>query len=168
MKDSGVVGKIKDLIEPILEDMGFSIFEITFRGERTGRVLRVVIDREDRDISVKDCEMVSTAIDPVIDPVMQMIDGKYYFEVSSPGINRSLRNFQDFIRFSGRFTRIKLHNAINGVKTFRGYIVNCNPKDQTFELEVRDEKEKHEKLSLRYSDVSKAHLEIDIKEVKKI
>ena len=44
-----VEDKVKDLITPMVESMGYRLFDVEFKPER-GWVLRVIIDKEGGDI----------------------------------------------------------------------------------------------------------------------
>ena len=54
--------------------------------------------------------------------VEDMIPVKYYLEVSSPGLDRPLKDESDFERFTGRLVKIKTTRAISGRKKISGTI----------------------------------------------
>ena len=84
---SGVAGKVYELLVPVVRDAGCDIWDIDFVKEGTRRILRITIDAEG-GVGIDDCERVHHAVDPVLDDA-DPIDGAYYLEVSSPGIEMS-------------------------------------------------------------------------------
>ena len=81
--------KVEELIEPIVNNLGFEIEYVEFVKEGSNNVLRVVIDRTGEKMWVDDCEKVSRAIEDVVD---KNINQEYVLEVSSPGLERQLKN----------------------------------------------------------------------------
>ncbi|AFZ82641.1 ribosome maturation factor RimP [Candidatus Kinetoplastidibacterium crithidiae] len=132
-------------------------------------VLRVTIDKVS-GISIDDCEEVSRHLTHVF-----AVENINYsnLEVSSPGIDRPLRKFSDFLRFIGERVEIKFHNALNGRKIFRGvlllksdlpsdYNVNeVNSCDITFGINVDslDNKKNIQTIDFVLNDVDRAKLD---------
>jgi ribosome maturation factor RimP len=96
------------------------LFDVQFRREGHGWVLRVFIDSES-GISLDDCSNVSRELGHYLD-VEDFIESAYHLEISSPGLERPLRSIDDFTRFSGKSAKVKLHEAIDGQKTLEGTI----------------------------------------------
>lgn len=71
-------------------------------GTGKNRILRVSIDRQDGAITVKDCEKVSTALNLLLDAKDIVSGGPYYLEVSSPGIERNLKELWQFQHVIGK------------------------------------------------------------------
>ena len=86
---------------------GLEIFDVQFRREAGGMVLRVQIDRPgpaataEESVSVEDCARVSRDLSAVLD-VEDVVPTAYTLEVSSPGLDRPLRSADDYRRFAGR------------------------------------------------------------------
>lgn len=111
---------------------GLEVFDLQFRREASGWVLRVTIDRpgaavtarpgEPGDsVGVDDCRHVSNDLGAMLD-VEDAIDGAYTLEVSSPGLDRPLRGPADYERFRGRLAQFVAAEAIGGQTHFRGRI----------------------------------------------
>jgi ribosome maturation factor RimP len=113
-----VVTAIEQYAEPLLRDMGLDLVEVQFRREASGWVLRLFIDRE-QGVSLDDCAAVSRAISTWLD-VEDLIEHAYHLEVSSPGLERPLKKIEDFQRFAGKKTRIKLKEPREGQRIFIG------------------------------------------------
>jgi ribosome maturation factor RimP len=104
---------------------GLEIFDVQFRREAGGMVLRVQIDRlgptatADDSVSVEDCARVSRDLSAVLD-VEDVVPTAYTLEVSSPGLDRPLRRADDYRRFTGRLAKVVMREAVDGQTFFRG------------------------------------------------
>jgi ribosome maturation factor RimP len=83
--------KIENLIRPLIEQSGCTLYDIEFQG----RVLRVSIEKPG-GVSIEDCAETSRTINPVLDVEDVVPGGHYELEVSSPGLNRSLKKPEHF------------------------------------------------------------------------
>ena len=59
-------------------------------------MLRVVIDKVGEAMWVEDCEKVSRAIEDIVD---KNINQEYVLEVSSPGLERQLKNIKLYKKY---------------------------------------------------------------------
>jgi ribosome maturation factor RimP len=117
---------LHETIEQTVTGLGYELVEI----ERTsGGLLRVTIDMPyvqgaEQFINAEDCEKVTRQLQFVLE-----VEGAEYarLEVSSPGIDRPLRNEQDFERFAGELIDITLKAPI-GVAASAGSSVSASRK----------------------------------------
>ncbi len=116
--ESGPAKRVADIIEPVLETLGYRIVRVRLLGA-ANRTLQIMAERPDGTMSVDDCERVSRAISPLLD-VEDPIEGSYRLEVSSPGIDRPLVRTEDFERWAGHEAKIELRAPLDGRKRFRG------------------------------------------------
>ena len=111
-------------IEDIVTGLGYECVHVSLRTD-FGRVkLQVLIDTLG-GINAGDCETVSGHVSDFLDSseeIPELEKGRYYLEVSSPGIERPLYKFDDYKRFQGREARLRLSAPIEGRKTFTGKI----------------------------------------------
>ena len=91
--------RVGDCIRPTVEALGYRIWDVTFGKIGADYHLEVTID-SDRGISIEDCEKVHRAIDPILDE-KDPIEGFYYLEVSSPGLDRVFFSLEQMRRFVG-------------------------------------------------------------------
>jgi ribosome maturation factor RimP len=85
-----------------LDPLGLELFELHSRGTKSRPVLDVRIERKDgAKITVEDCARASRAIEAKLDEGT-LVSTRYVLEVSSPGIERPLRNARDWSKFIGR------------------------------------------------------------------
>jgi len=101
---------------------------VQFRRESNGWTLRIFLDVPDTDdapaapdasVSIEDCERVSRDVSAVLD-VEETIAHHYILEVSSPGLDRPLREARDYRRFAGRLAKIVVSEAVDNQKHFAG------------------------------------------------
>jgi len=123
--------KVRVIAERAAGTHGLEIFDVQFRREAVGWVLRVTIDRAgaaDTDarpgapadsVGVDDCRRVSNDLSALLD-VEDVIDRAYTLEVTSPGLDRPLRGAADFQRFRGRLAEVVSSEPVDGQKHFRG------------------------------------------------
>jgi ribosome maturation factor RimP len=83
--------------------------------------VQIMAERPDGLMNVKDCEIVSAALSPVLD-AEDPVKSAYRLEISSPGIDRPLVRVSDFRRALAQEARIELNTGIGGRKRFRGRI----------------------------------------------
>ena len=111
-------------IEEIVTSMGYECVQVSLKSDFGKLRLQVLIDTLG-GINVDDCEIVSERLSTELDnsPGLPELDkGRYYLEVSSPGIERPLCKLEDYVRFTGREARLRLSSPVEGRKTFTGVI----------------------------------------------
>jgi ribosome maturation factor RimP len=111
---------------------GLDLFDVQFRRESTGWVLRIVLDRPfdpdappptDEPVSIDDCRRVSEDLSALLDVDDELTGGlaqAYTLEVSSPGLDRPLRGEADYRRFTGRLAKIVTRDPIDRQSHFAG------------------------------------------------
>jgi ribosome maturation factor RimP len=97
--------KIHSILQPITEDLNLYIVEIVLRGERTSKVIEVYVD-SDSGITLEECSVVSRRLSEKLDE-MDLITGRYRLEVSSPGLDRSLKLLRQYHKNIGHNCKIK-------------------------------------------------------------
>ena len=114
-----VVEKVREIAGRVAADRGLEIFDIQFRREAPGMVLRIQIDRPgpaasaEDSVSVDDCAHVSRDLSAILD-VEDVVPTAYTLEVSSPGLDRPLRRPDDYRRFAGRLAKIVMRERVDG------------------------------------------------------
>lgn len=119
----------------IAESYGLELFDLQFRRESIGWVLRVVIDRRwdpatavvppavEEPVGIDDCRHVSEDLGTRLDVEPELLgagDRAYTLEVSSPGLDRPLRGEPDYRRFTGRLAKIVTQAPVDGQSHFAG------------------------------------------------
>ena len=129
-----VIEKVQEFVENLLLSMDLELVELQYKPEGEGWVLRLFLDGPD-GIGLDQCTKVSRELSFFLD-VEDLIPHAFNLEVSSPGLERPLRNMADFKRFAGKKARIKLRYPIEGQKVFIGLIGVSD--EHGFELHFED------------------------------
>ena len=114
--------KIKEVLEPVINDLGFKVYDIIYEKEAQDYYLRVFIDK-DEVISSDDCALVSQTIDPILDE-KDFIKGSYLLEVSSPGLERRLRNDDQLERAINSKIEVHTYKKVNEDKVLVGNLIS--------------------------------------------
>lgn len=131
---------VREAILPTVTELGYRIWDITYSKIGADYHLEITID-SDEGISINDCERVHRAIDPILDEC-DPIEGFYYLEVSSPGVERELRTEEHILSSIGEKVEVKLFAAKDGVKGATGILesfengaltVKCEDISYTFD-----------------------------------
>ena len=120
MADKNIESKVSSLIEPIIENIGYSLYDLLYVKEGKDFYLRVVIDKPE-GIDINDCEKVNDAINDILDEA-DYIKDQYFLEVSSPGVERLLRKDKHFEEQIGNEIYLKLFKSVNGLKEIQGIL----------------------------------------------
>ena len=110
-----------NLIEPIVEGLGYECVGIEYNPHPKHGLLRIYIDAEN-GILVEDCTKVSHQISGVMD-VEDPITSNYHLEVSSPGADRPFFKVSQFEQYVGSTVLVHLFKAIDGRRKISGLIV---------------------------------------------
>src|SRR5919204_3474002 len=121
----GVVEQVRTMASRVAAGYGLDVFDVQFRREGSGMVLRVQLDRPgpaattEESVSVEDCAHVSRDLSAILD-VEDVVPASYTLEVSSPGLDRPLRAAADYMRFAGRRAKLVMREAVDGQLFFKG------------------------------------------------
>ncbi len=120
IEETGVAARVAHLAQPVLAGLGYRLVRVKLSAQ-AGTTVQIMAERPDGLMNVKDCEIVSAALSPVLD-VEDPVKTAYRLEISSPGIDRPLVRVSDFRRALAQEARIELNNGVGGRKRFRGLI----------------------------------------------
>lgn len=153
-----IINKIKEMIIPHEEELNIELFDVNCVKLKSGWLIKVFIDNE-RGVTVNKCQEVSKFIGNRLDNI---IEGKYRLEISSPGIERLLRNDKDYHKYKNYLSEIKTIDQQGLKKTYIGYI-NDLEKD-TLYLKI---KETQEIVKIPFGEIAKGRLRFEFKDNKK-
>jgi ribosome maturation factor RimP len=127
------LGRLRAIAARVAAGHGLELFDLQFRRESIGWVLRVIIDRPDdphrpagsteEPVGIDDCRRVSVDLSALLDVEDDAVgagDRAYTLEVSSPGLDRPLRGEADYRRFAGRLAKLVTDGPIDGQSHFEG------------------------------------------------
>ncbi len=115
-----------------LEKQGIELYDIEYRKEANGLVLRIYIDSA-AGVDSDTCVAATRAVKDYLDDEVQL--DYDYLEVSSPGIDRILKQDKEFIRYRGSRVLVKTRQAVEGQKKFVGFLAESDPKILKLEID---------------------------------
>ncbi|OOM13705.1 ribosome maturation factor RimP [Clostridium saccharobutylicum] len=121
MKKDVLIQKIEELVRPITSELSYELYYVEYIKENGDFYLRIYIDKEEGRISLNDCEAVSRRVSDILDKE-DPIEGAYYLEVSSPGLNRGLYTEEHFKKFIGKEVLIRFTSSFSGMKSIKGIL----------------------------------------------
>ncbi|MFM7410560.1 MAG: ribosome maturation factor RimP [Actinomycetota bacterium] len=129
---SAVANKVAGLVAPMAEALGLSIYDIDY----SGGTLRVVLDTppgQPAGVSLDDLSLVTRQLGRELDH-SDPVPGRYTLEVTSPGLERTMRRPEHYAREIGKTVNIRLRAPVNGSRRLQGQLVAATPSVVT----VRD------------------------------
>lgn len=139
---------IRTLAEPVLASAGLELWDV----EVAGDVVRIMVDRPD-GVDLDALSRASTVISPLLDEHPEIApEGRYQLEVSSPGVERTLRTPAQYRRYVGHELQVKTRVAVEGSRRHHGRLLSAG--DDAIELELRDTPGR--RLGFRYDEIERA------------
>ena len=137
---------------PVAKEQGCFVYDVEYVKEGNSWFLRVYVDREG-GITIDECEAISRELSSILDK-NDPISNNYFLEVSSPGIERKLRQEEHFRMYKGETVDIGLYKAYNGSKNLCGELLGLDGDEVSIDLEG-------EKISIKLNETTyvKLHFE---------
>ncbi len=124
-----VAATVTELVSDTVKANGCELWDVEYVKEGADWHLRITIDREG-GVGIDDCERVHRAIDPILDEA-DPIEGFYYLEVSSPGIERELKTDRHLSVSIGTLCEARLFAPLNGTKSVTGRLTAYDSESVT-------------------------------------
>lgn len=143
------VQKLNELIQPLVEDLGYEFVGLEYNNNPKNSVLRIYIDVE-QGVDVEDCARVSRETAALLD-VKDPIKSQYNLEVSSPGLDRPLFTPAHFEEFSGQQAQINLYGPQEGRRKYQGPIIGVSDAGVIIDQDGSQ-------VTLEFNNIAKARL----------
>ena len=131
-----ILDEFEKKIEPHLKNLNLELADLEYVRDGGYNYLRVYVEKLDGITTLDDCIDFSREIDGIAD---DLIEEKFFLEVSTPGVERRLRKPKDFVRFSGERINVQAKSNIEGAKKFIGKLEKFE-NDTVFLLDDKLEK----------------------------
>ncbi|HEX5613628.1 MAG TPA: ribosome maturation factor RimP [Acidimicrobiia bacterium] len=130
--DDRQLAPVRQVLEPVLAELGLELFDLELSGAGKARTLRVAVDRD----GGVDLDTITAATQAVAAPLdaCEQLSGPYLLEVSSPGIERPLRRPEHFARAIGATVSIR-HRADGVAQRVRGTLTGADADACTVEVD---------------------------------
>ena len=148
--------KLNELLQPLVEDLGFEFIGLEYNPNPKHSVLRIYIDHEN-GVGIHDCETVSRETAALLD-VKDPIRSHYNLEVSSPGLDRPLFTPAHYSEFTGYEVQINLYAPQDGRRKFAGPILSAGESSVNIEQDGSE-------VTLEYDNIAKAKLIPDYEKI---
>ena len=131
--------RVEELIKDKIENIGYDLYDVEYAKEGPNYYLRIFIDSE-KGIDLDDCEKVSNEINEKLDEA-DYIKEQYYLEVSSPGVERTLRKERHLEQNIGKQVEAKLFKKDeNGSKSYIGELKKFDEETITIDEVIIERK----------------------------
>ncbi len=150
------VQKLNELLQPLVEDLGFEFIGLEYNPNPKHSVLRIYIDHEN-GVGIQDCETVSRETAALLD-VKDPIRSHYNLEVSSPGLDRPLFTPAHYSEFTGYEVQINMYAPQDGRRKFSGPILSAGESSVNIEQDGSE-------VTLEYDNIAKAKLIPDYEKI---
>ena len=136
MVGNNIESRVTELLEDIIINLGYELYDVIYVKEGKDYYLRIIIDKPE-GIDINDCENVNNAINDILDEA-DYIKEQYFLEVSSPGIERVLRKDKHFKSQIGNEVDIKLFKPIDKQKELIGILTEYNDKEIVLNVDEKN------------------------------
>ncbi|MGH9641466.1 MAG: ribosome maturation factor RimP [Terriglobales bacterium] len=146
---------IRGIVQRVTASQGLELWDLEFHGGGKGRLLRIFIDKPE-GVTHEDCANVSREVGTILD-VEDPIPGTYTLEVSSPGLDRRLRDVGDYRRFTGSKVKLLTRELVENQKHFEGRLKEVG--ESSLMLEIGGSKKQEPRtVEIPLAQVEKANL----------
>jgi ribosome maturation factor RimP len=128
-----LIEKIKEVIDPYLDENGIELIDMTYRREQGGMTLRLLVDTPG-GIRVDECESVNNYLGELLDDG-DLIGERYVIEVCSPGLDRPITTDRDFERSIGKELDVTTFGPINGCRAHEGCLIGIDVENIVLETD---------------------------------
>lgn len=144
-----IIQRLTASLTPTIQALGFELWGLSFRQNGKTGLLQIFIDGP-QGVNIDDCARVSRQCSSVLD-VESFIQSAYTLEVSSPGMDRQFFKAEQYSRYVGQEIRIKLHQAREARKQWRGPLLEATMDKLTIKVDGQA-------MVFELSDIDKANL----------
>ena len=141
-----VVDRVRALVEPVCADLGLDLVDV----EHSGGVVRITVDR-DGGVDMEAIGLVTRETSRLLDH-HDPVPGRYTLEVSSPGLERTLRTPAHFAKAIGGVVRVKTKPHVEGERRVDGVLVIADDAG----IEVAEGDAAGPRRRVRYDDIERA------------
>lgn len=146
--------QIKQLIEPAINKLGYSLESVSLKREKGDLFLQIVVDRFD-PISLDDIVAISNEISPILDE-NDPIKDNYFLDVTSLGAEKPIK-LEHIDKYINKYVNLHVINPIKGENYLEGNIDSVN--DDTLILSYKI-KTRLVRVEIPRKDIDKARLAI--------
>ncbi|MFC1807669.1 ribosome maturation factor RimP [Candidatus Omnitrophota bacterium] len=148
-----VISEVKAEIKPTLDELSVQLLEFKIFRSNHKLILRLLADKREGRITIDECARINKRVGYIVDD-KELITEKYIVEVSSPGLDRLLKEKNDFEWASGKDVEVWVASPVEDKSFIEGKVKEAS--DLTFIIVEKNNSE----ISIPYSSVTKARLKV--------
>ncbi|MGT2959070.1 ribosome maturation factor RimP [Streptococcus bovimastitidis] len=153
-----IIDTVTQTVSPVIQ-APYELVDVEYEKMGSDYVLSILVDKEG-GISVEDTTELTEIISPLLDQISpDPFPEQYMLEVSSPGLERSLKTKEALEKAVGSHVNVSLYKAIDKVKVFQGDLVSFD--GETLTIDYLD-KTRHKLVEIPYQTVAKARLAVKL------
>jgi ribosome maturation factor RimP len=145
-----VVQRVTKMVAPLVADMKLDLYDVEYRGG----VLRITIDTPPGSpggVTLDEIALLTRMIGRDFDHDDPM-PGHYTLEVTSPGLERTLRLPTHFQREIGKIVNVRLRDVASGDRRVQGTLISATETDAVVRLDDAELTER----TIAYSQIDRA------------
>lgn len=143
--------KVESLLKTKVKELGYELYDVEYVKEGKNYFLRIYIDNKD-GIDLNDCEKVNDAIMEPLDEA-DYIKEQYFLEVSSPGVERTLRKDKHLKDNIGNEVYIKLFQKDKyGKKEYYGVLKSFTESEVI--IDVGEDEQEESQMILERKNIA--------------
>ncbi len=150
-----VTEQLKNIIKDEIERLGYEFVDLNYGKRGRKWFLQVFCDKKG-GLTLDHCVEISRELGYELDRHEGLLKHSYNLEVSSPGLNRPLKNEADFKRHSGDIVKVRLYAPVKERREFKGEV------SEVKEGEVIFKDSGGEKITVDIDNIANAKLEVEI------
>lgn len=127
---------IFDLAQPIAEEHDLELVDTEYQKEGQDWIVRIFVDKPE-GVTLDDCQEISQEVSARLD-IESPIEKSYILEVSSPGLDRPLKEKGDFEKHIGHLIDVSTYAPVRGEKSFTGELLEISNNKIKLKLENDD------------------------------
>jgi len=148
--------QILRIVEGQLPDRSYYVVDVKLTGKRGNEKVVVLVDG-DHGISIDICANITRSLSDELDE-LNMFEGSYTLEVSSPGVDYPLKLERQYLKNVGRALNIDLINGDN----VKGNLIETDKSGLTIQIQ-KSKKQEGKKLFIPFAEIKRSKVLVTFK-----
>lgn len=148
MENNEIIEKLEKIVNPFVKEMNLSLVDIEYMQDGGYWYVRIFIENLNGDLNIEDCSKLSSKIETEVE---ELIEHKFFLEVSSPGIERPLKKIEDYSRFAGQKITLHLKHKMDDKKQFKAVIKSVEDDSILFLIDKKE-------IKIKFNEIRKANI----------
>lgn len=140
--------RLREILQKVIEDEGFRLYDISEYQENEEKYLQVVIDKHLENISLDNIVSISEIVNKALDDNNEITES-FILDVTSSGAEKELK-FEDLSHFTDTYIKVKLNEGVKGYNEIVGNLLTVD--DETLVIQL------NEKGRIRKFEIAKPNI----------